>query len=144
MQLQQLIAFLVTAEMASAVDMTNYDPQPGVPGEFRAFLEAYARDLFDNRLEPFELTCKFQARGSGGQCHRYSVFHGLLHCRWQADHPDHRLRRSRGNSQVQAKIPAARWSHDTHRMYFFRRRASALSALTYDDTALPEHHFRGQ
>lgn len=109
MQLRQLFALLVTAEMASAVDMTNYDPQPGVPGEFRAFLEAYARDLFDKRLEPFELICKFQARGSGRQRHRYSVLHGLLHCRWQTDHPYHRLRRPRGNPQVQAKIPAARW-----------------------------------
>lgn len=41
MQLRQLISVLVTAEMALAVDMTYYNPLPGVTVEFRAFIEAY-------------------------------------------------------------------------------------------------------
>ena len=65
MQLRQLLSVLVAARVASAVNMTNYSPLPGVPAEFRAFLEAYARNPLSNLFEPLDLMCCLQARGSG-------------------------------------------------------------------------------
>lgn len=41
MQFQQFFSIILAAEMAAAVNMVNYDPQPDVPAEFRDFLEAY-------------------------------------------------------------------------------------------------------
>lgn len=40
MHFPQFFPLFIAAKMAGAVNMVNYDPQPGVPTEFQAFLEA--------------------------------------------------------------------------------------------------------
>lgn len=65
MQLRRFLSVLVTAEMASAVSMTYYNPRPGVPPEFRAFLEAYVQGIFCTWCSLLKLTRYLQARGPG-------------------------------------------------------------------------------
>ncbi|KAK7997370.1 hypothetical protein PG989_005410 [Apiospora arundinis] len=62
MQFHRFLPAIVAAQMAAAINMVNYDPQPGVPTEFRAFLEALVGQA-DNATATDSFTDYFTSTG---------------------------------------------------------------------------------
>ncbi|KAK8051778.1 hypothetical protein PG993_003163 [Apiospora rasikravindrae] len=62
MQFRQFLSLCLAAELAGAVNVVNYDPEPDVPAEFRDFLEALVGQA-DNATATDSFTDCFTSTG---------------------------------------------------------------------------------